>query len=145
MKRILVGMGIGAILTCGIVGISSRRRRKPKEEKESKITEVIGVDDDSKIYIDTGTERKLYDKVYDVILDLGLSKCLAMSDSIYSSIKKKYPGAKEIKVVYGAKNPLKTKLISLDTQEDFNLEFRKVLVSYWGRIKDIDIIQEEGD
>lgn len=142
MKRILVGMGIGAILTCGIVGISSRRRRKPKEEK---ITEVIGVDDDSKIYINTGAGRKLYDKVYDVILDLGLSKCLAMSDSIYSSIKKKYPGAKEIKVVYGAKNPLKTKLISLDSQEDFNLEFRKVLVSYWGRIKDIDIIQEEGD
>ena len=142
MKRILVGMGIGAILTCGIVGISSRRRRKPKEEK---ITEVIGVDDDSKIYINTGAGRKLYDKVYDVILDLGLSKCLAMSDSIYSSIKKKYPGATEIKVVYGAKNPLKTKLISLDSQEDFNLEFRKVLVSYWGRIKDIDIIQEEGD
>lgn len=143
MKRILVGMGIGAILTCGIVGILSRRRRKPK--KEEKVTEVIGVDDDSKVYVDNGTERKLYDKVYDVILDLGLSKCLAMSDSIYGSIKKKYPGAKEIKAVYGAKNPLKTKLISLDSQEDFNLEFRKVLVSYWGRIKDIDIIQEEGD
>ena len=130
-------MGLGATIICSIYEIIKIFCEDFRE--------TLKIGENGKFCLDIHGNHKEFDKVLDLILDLRLSKSLSLSNDIYKSIRLKYPEATDIKIVYGLKNPLKTKIISLESYGKFETEFQKTIVTQWGKLKNIDLILKEGE